>query len=539
MKRQTLEFEALENRVVLNVGPVLVQEVTDQNWQIRRFSDTSARVRSLRLQTDGVQDGTVLGVADFNADGIDDVLLQWPDGSLHLQVNDGKQLYELPWGDGPTTRSDLLAMADMNGDSLADVVSFDRETGDIWVSINSRQGFRSAVWSNFTPKADWQHLFVDDFNGDGSIDVLGGEASGGWWLAQNVGTTFHNLYWGLLSKVAWQDVVSGDFTGDGIADVSARAPDNTWWTWTGAQGGFASPSYWGHWKMRNAWVDVHVGDFNGDNRDDLISRTEDGRLWVGTAKDTHFHTWSWGTGWVHRADWTNVKAVDLNGDGLPDQLGRAKDNTWWYAENLGGRFANRYWTRGSGNSHLSLNFESQQPLNLFDTFQAYVNDDLSTETVGAFANEPDQSPVSVTVNEQGFLVLVGKNVPLVGVDFQSPSGSLIPTSNASRLSESQPLSSLPVAGAEPFQFFLENLPRQVTMGIITEPAILNGTVTLNVGWDFSTGAADLRGSWGGPEFDGALDVDDRLDGGSSIDLLDSNESFYNALWERFPQKFSG
>ena len=536
MKRTTLEFESLENRVVLNVGPVLVQEVTDRNWQIHRFDSTQSSVRSLSLQA-SPSNGAVLAVADFNADAIDDVLLQWPDGSLHLQVNDGEQLYELPWGEGPTTRSELLGVTDMNGDALADLVSFDRATGDIWVSINSRQGFRSEVWSNFTPRADWQHLLVDDFNGDGSIDVLGGEASGGWWLAQNVGTTFHNHYWGQLSTVPWTDVVSGDFTGDGVADVAARAPDNTWWTWTGASDGFASSSYWGHWKMRDAWFDVQVADFDGDNRDDLIGRTEDGNLWVGTSTEARFHTWTWGNGWVHNADWTNIQAIDLNGDSLPDQVGRAKDNTWWYAENLGGRFANRFWTRDSGSAHVSLNFESTQAISLFDTFQAYVGgDDLNAETLTASANE--SSPVSLTVNEQGFLVIAGNNVPLIGISVESPSGSLVPIPNASPPDSLEAIAALSVS-ADPFEFLLDNQPTRVTMGSITNPFILNGTYTLDIGWDFTSGTTDLVGLWGGPEFDGAMDVDDRLDGGNSIDTLNSNESFYGALGDRFPEKFSG
>ena len=83
------------------------------------------------------------------------------------------------------------------------------------------------------------------------------------------------------------------------------------------------------------------------------------------------------------------------------------------------------------------------------------------------------------------------------------------------------------------------MPTQVTMGSLTTPFVLNGTLTLGVGWDFTSGATDLIGLWGGPEFDGAMDVDDRLDGGRSPAQLDSNESLYDTLGERFPEKFSG
>ncbi len=527
MDRTQRTFESLETRRTLNAAPILLQQFADDDWRAAGQAGEQSRLELIRRQ-DLADDGEVFAVADLTADGVDDVLLQWPDGSLHLQINDGSQLFQVPWGQGPNVEAELLKLIDVNNDGLNDIVSFDRAQGDIWVSLNSVDGFTSEVWSNFTTQTDWLHMFVDDFDGDGLVDVLGGEAGGGWWLAKNAETTFHNHSWGRLSTFAWEDVVSGDFTGDGLPDVAARASDNTWWTWHGTSTQLATPVYWGHWKMGDAWHDVQVADFNADNVDDVIGRTEDGRLWVGTAKSDRFHTWKWGSGWAHAASWSDVSIIDVNGDQLPDQLGRAADNTWWYAENQGDGFTNRFLARHTGSTFVSANFVRAKAIDLTKTFNDLSGKSGDTNALFVIEDEPQ---VFVTVNDAGQLVMSGDNVELLGVDFQSESGSLIPNVDASRPND-----------ASPFEFMLENARYQATFGGLNGVVLLNGSITFNVGWDFATGEQDLFAQWGGVE-DGPpiyADVDDRLDGGvdrglevPALDIDDFegiNQSTYANLW---------
>ena len=339
--------------------------------------------------------------------------------------------------------------------------------------------------------------------------MLGGESGGGWFLAKNVETTFNNFSWGRVTTFPWVEIVSGDFNGDGLADVSARASDNTWWTWLGAVDRLQAPSYWGHWKMTDNWHDVQVADFNNDGLDDIIGRGEDGRLRVGTAMGDRFQTWTWSSGWVHAADWTNMQVVDLTGDGLPEQLGRAQDGTWWYAENLGNRFANRFWTRHGGPTFVSTNFTREHPIDLGETFKQFAG-------VAGTGSEVD---ISVTTNSNNQLVIIVDNVDLLGVNFQSASGSLIPITDDE---------------SDPFEFVLESSPTQVTLATIFNPVSLNGTLTLDAGWNFGTGVLDLVAEWGSEFDDGFVDVRDTLDGGRPlaelINLSVSNRSLYFQLF---------
>ncbi len=537
MRRPTPRFESLEDRKLLSVSPVLLQQFSDSDWRVTGPDGQEDRLNMFRGP--GLRDDeTTVAVGDLNADGVDDVLKQHSDGSFHLEINDGRQLFPLSWGQGPAVEAEFLKLTDVNNDGLNDVVSFDRAQGDIWVSLNSDTGFTSEVWSNFTTRVDWRHMFVDDFDGDGLVDVLGGEDGGGWWLAKNAETTFHNHYWGRLSTFAWENVVSGDFTGDGLPDVAARAADNTWWTWQGTNTQLATPEYWGHWKMGDAWHDVQVADFDADNVDDVIGRTEDGRLWVGTAKTDRFHTWKWGSGWAHAADWSNVSIIDVNGDQLPDQLGRAADNTWWYAENLGKGFANRFLSKHAGPTQISNNFVRSKAVNLSPTFERYSG--ISGDTAGLLVGSSD---VSVSINEEGFLVVTGNDIRVAGLDFNSASGSLVPyrTSHANFVDfEQHPtvdefeayMTELRENSDSLFTFFLSNTANQITMANLGTTTLINESVTLDIGWDFSNGARDLQATYGFGAVPVPMEIDDRLDGGSTIAELAGTEVTNRELFQR-------
>lgn len=97
--------------------------------------------------------------------------------------------------------------------------------------------------------------------------------------------------------------------------------------------------------------------------------------------------------------------------------------------------------------------------------------------------------ITASLNESDFIVISGSGVPLLGLDFESQAGLLVP---------------IPEANPDPFGFLLENLPTQVTYGSLTDPVVIDGDVTLGVGYTGDINGDDLIGSWGGPEFDGAI-----------------------------------
>ena len=97
--------------------------------------------------------------------------------------------------------------------------------------------------------------------------------------------------------------------------------------------------------------------------------------------------------------------------------------------------------------------------------------------------------ITATLDDSDFIVISGEAVPLLGLDFESPAGLLVP---------------IPGDQSDPFGFLLENMPTQVTFGSLTEPVVVDGDLTLGVQYTGDINGDDLVGSWGGPEFDGAI-----------------------------------
>lgn len=516
MKRtRRLGMEQMEIRAMLNAAPVSMVELATDRWTF--LSNGSQRFQHIVHDKNAYMAGWSSELfADFTGDGVVDVLGR-QGGLWRLHVNDGTQFFVIPWntpGDEQLElEAQILGTGDFDNDGLLDVLSRDQATGALWVSINSDAGMDNQPWGQIAAKENQgSYYFIDDFDGDGLVDLLTGEQGSQWWLAKNTGSGFQPLRWGHFADYGWVEVVSGEFSGDGMADVAAMAPDRTWWVWQGTASEFQRPQYWGHWKMRPAWFNVGVGDFNNDGRDDIIGRTEDHRVWVGASTDTRFHTWTWATGWLHDADWQDVQIIDMNGDGLMDQVGHAgRDHTWWYGLNSGAKFQNHFWGRASGTDWTFVNdFQRETAVNVSGTLlsgsQVDVPGSLSDQTDSAEENSriyalavylqnpptspSDEPPAShsdrpgtlrVSLGIDNRIVLTGTGEDLLGVDLTSPSGALLAPEGTS---------------AVPFQLFVVNTPRRVILGNLGEATLLDGSLTLEVRWNVDAGTRDLEARYG-------------------------------------------
>lgn len=461
-----LNLETLETRAVLNVGPTDILSISAEHneWQLNGTAEPS----TVSVNAEGdLSRWTPELYGDFNGDNVDDVLGRLDDGDFWLQVNDGQQLHAIRWGEALDASFEIIGSGDFNDDGRLDLISIDRTTGQVQLSVNAQNGF-FLVQAGTLPEGEYEQLFIDDFNGDGRLDLLA-TVGQDWWLVRNeTGTTFQVDEWGLTRypDFEWLAVVSGDFNGDDTADVAALGPDRTWWVWFGESEGFPIAQFWGHWKMRDTWHDIAVGDFNNDGSDDVIGRTEDGRLWVGTSTDTRFHTWTWSAGWVNRAEWSHVTVTDIDGDGLDDQVGKAKDDNWYYALNQGDNsFNNFFWQNAVPTEFtvLSNNFQRDEVIDLVPGLPTGGTDVRDAE-------------VTVSINAENKLVLSGNDVSMIGVEILSESGSLIPVADDS---------------SAPFEVLLFNDETQFSAGSFAEPFVLNGDFVMNVGWDPDSTAMDL------------------------------------------------
>lgn len=471
MQRRRLRLESLEARALLHAAPISLLSIAPDHESYLVTDELETIAVPILDEGDSSRWSPEL-YGDFTNDGVDDVLGRLDNGDWWLQVNDGTQLFTIPFRQGLalSETAEVIDSVDINGDDRLDVVSLDRTNGDIWVSLNTVNGLSNQVWGTLSD-ADPDHVFIGDFNGDGNVDVLASGANEDWWLAQNTGNSLDVQGWGGFRDFDWVDVLSGDFDGDMTDDVAARAPDNTWWVWRGGEDRMQPAQFWGHWKMRDEWTDVAAEDFTNDGRTDLIGRTDDGRLWVSTSIGTRFQTWTWSRGWVDRAEWSRITHIDFNFDGLTDQIGKAKDDTWWYALNVDGQTFNNYFWLEAAPTEFTVVSE------LFTRAPAV---DV-TEALPSGGTDVSDVEVSVTLNENDQIVLDGPGIAIIALELASESGSLIP-------GDSDP---------DPFEILLSNTEMNWSVGNITSPPqSLDGGLIVNVGWDVTSDAQDLEVSYG-------------------------------------------
>ena len=239
-----------------------------------------------------------VGVADFNGDGRDDILLRndngsvtnWlgqPNGSFSGNQSVGSYPLPLAWH--------VAGMGDFNGDGRDDVLlRHDSGTITEWLG-QADGGFHSNhTTATYDLASQWHVEGTGDFNGDGREDVLLrhdngavtnwlGQANGG--FLSNHGTANYAL------PTAWNVLGIGDFNGDGRDDVLLRHQDGAITNWLGqSEGAFFSNHVSAAYSLPSGWDVASIGDFNGDGRDDVLLRHDNGTVtnWLGQVNGTFF-----------------------------------------------------------------------------------------------------------------------------------------------------------------------------------------------------------------------------------------------------------
>ncbi|MCA8997023.1 MAG: hypothetical protein KDA80_08555 [Planctomycetaceae bacterium] len=260
-------------------------------WEVQRNNDGV-----FALETWGTQDDAAVGdfvIADWNGDGLDDVLIWGTDSRWHAKLNSP------------------------NSDEFVD-----RYIG---------RWSRDVVWSN---------IRILDFNGDDQADLAGQLRTGHWWLIESQGdgltndgrTTYGNAVYGARWAPAanWEHVLVGDFNGDGRDELAGlHAASGAWWIGNGRQGAAQRQAhlenfYAGAWgRGVSNWSHVHVGDFNDDLRDDIIGlhRYPLSSHWFVSTLGQNFalRLSSFGSSDLHAEEFDS-QVGDFNNDGLDDLL---------------------------------------------------------------------------------------------------------------------------------------------------------------------------------------------------------------------------
>jgi hypothetical protein len=217
-------------------------------------------------------DWSVIGIGDFNGDGLDDILWRNVDGTISnwlatangdFTINDANALHEVE------TSWNVPGVGDFNGDGQDDVL-WRSDAGALSDWLSGAEGSFAVNDANAltTVSTNWQVVGVGDFNGDGRSDILwrndAGQVSD--WLGQANGgfvTNDQNAF--TSAGLDWTVAGVGDFNGDGRGDVLWRNDQGQISNWLGQQnGGFVSNDQNAFSDAGTDWTVAGIADFNGD-----------------------------------------------------------------------------------------------------------------------------------------------------------------------------------------------------------------------------------------------------------------------------------
>jgi predicted outer membrane repeat protein len=188
-------------------------------------------------------------------------------------------------------------MADVNGDSMADIVGFG--SSGVWVSLSTGTGFlpRTMWIDDFNLNAGWRMTdhprMMADVNDDGMADIVG-FGSSGVWVSLSTGS-------GFLPRTMWIDDFNlnagwrmtdhprmmADVNDDGMADIVGFGSSGVWVSLSTGNGFLPRTMWIDDFNLNAGWrMTDHprmMADVNGDSRADIVGFGSSG-VWVSISK---------------------------------------------------------------------------------------------------------------------------------------------------------------------------------------------------------------------------------------------------------------
>ncbi|WP_212997499.1 FG-GAP repeat domain-containing protein [Winogradskya consettensis] len=228
------------------------------------------------------------GVADWDADGHQDVIARDSSGRLWLYPGESRRGYSsqsrVQIGNGWNGFT-LAGIADWDHDGHQDIVTRD-SSGRLWLYLGeSKRGYSGAGrvqigngWTDYTVAG------VEDWDTDGNQDIVARDKAGRLWLYPGQS---HRGYSSIpraqigngWSSYTFADVA--DWDGDHHPDIVTRDKAGRLWLYPGeSKRGYSSAARVQIGNGWNAYTFADIADWDADHHQDILTRDNTGRLWV-------------------------------------------------------------------------------------------------------------------------------------------------------------------------------------------------------------------------------------------------------------------
>jgi hypothetical protein len=209
------------------------------------------------------------------------------------------------------------------------------QTGVAIITVTVRDGGGKEATTSFTLTVN-RVTVPNDFNGDGSQDIIFQDANGNlaaWFMSGDDLKASSFLTPSNVGDAGWRVVGAGDFNADTKTDLLFQHTDGTLSVWimngvTRTSGSFLSPSSPGspNWKA------AATGDFNKDGKVDILYQHTDGTLAIWYMDGTTLSSVAMLKPSNAGRGWSVVGTGDINRDGNLDIVFQYTDSTMavWY-----------------------------------------------------------------------------------------------------------------------------------------------------------------------------------------------------------------
>jgi hypothetical protein len=267
-----------------------------------------------------------IAVADVNADGKADVITaNYGTNSVGVLLGNGNGTFAaaVAYSTGSGSQPYGLAVADVNGDGKADIITANSATSSIGVLLNTGTGTFAAMVAYPTGTATPVNVAVGDVNNDGKADIVAcinfNSAVG--LLLGNGNGTFQALSTIALTNKP-NNLVLADLNADSKLDIITSSDNNSGYATVqlgNGNGTFATAT--SYTLSSNSFTNsLAVADVSGDGKPDIITANP-GNYTTGVLKNNGtgtfaaVQTFSAGSSGSMPYD---VVAADVSGDGKPD-----------------------------------------------------------------------------------------------------------------------------------------------------------------------------------------------------------------------------